>query len=134
MVSRSPCWNTVIAKVFGSHDYIHELKFKKTGKKFKSFKEWNKDRWQHLIEDVIGYADYVEKVLNDKDESPGCKVSEIVLDVGEDQLPILPEAIKGVRGSETADVAKRIIRAYFTRHYRVSSFFFFNIQMNFMTK
>lgn len=100
-----------------SHDYISDFYYKKSGKKFKSFKEWNQGRWQTLIQDVIAYADYVDKAKSEKDEQLPT-AAPILLGVGPRNLPLLPTEKKGVRGSETADDAKKIIRAYFTRHYR----------------
>ena len=104
-----------------SHDYISDFYLKKSGTKIKSFKDWNQGRWQTLIQDVIGYADYVDKAKSEKEEQLPAS-APITLEAGLHNLPLLPEMKTGVRGVETADDAKKIIRAYFTRHYSMVYF------------
>jgi hypothetical protein len=66
---------------------------------------------------MIGYANYVDKERKETTEalSPPAQVK---LDKGPGMLPLLPVAVKGVRGSEVAKQAQEIIRSYFLRHYR----------------
>jgi hypothetical protein len=100
-----------------SHDYISSLYAQTHGKQIKTFKEWSNTKYSRLIEDVIGYANYVNEEWKDKSEeitpSP-----EVTLNVGPAQLPLLPPAVKGPRGWEVSQRAQEIIRAYFTKHYR----------------
>ena len=91
------------------------------GKKFKTFKEWNPQGYTRLVEDVIGYANYVKQ---QKMAAPEPMVepspAPVVLESGPGQLPLIPPMVQGIRGTEVAKQVKDIIRAYFSRHYRES--------------
>lgn len=98
------------------------------GKKFKTFKEWNSDGYDRLIQDVIGYANYVDKERKEDAEPNSASNAPDPVNFlkGPGGLPLLPLEVKGVRGSELAKHAREIIRAYFLRHYRriISSYIF----------
>jgi hypothetical protein len=100
-----------------SHDYIADIHLKSHGKKFKTFKEWNPKGYERIVEDLIGYADYVSNERKDGDE-PEDKPCPVTLTAGDGLLPLLPPPVSGVRGTEIAKQAQEIIRAYFLRHYR----------------
>ena len=107
-----------------SHDYIAEIHAKSHGKRFKTFKEWKGEAYGQLVQDMIGYANYVDEQRKDNqngesDPSP----SPVILERGEGNLPILPPETKGVKGTEVAKHAQEIIRAYFLRHYRKKLYF-----------
>jgi hypothetical protein len=83
-------------------------------------KEWNPKGYQRIVEDLIGYADYVtteRQVEGDPEPRP----APVTLNSGEGLLPLLPPPVNGVRGTEIAKHAQEIIRAYFLRHYRESN-------------
>jgi hypothetical protein len=83
----------------------------------KTFKEWNEKGYGRLVEEMIGYANYVHEQRNDTSE-PSQPAAPINFDSGPGSLPLLPAENKGVRGSEVAKHAQEVIRAYFLRHYR----------------
>src|SRR5258705_298941 len=102
-----------------SHDYIADLHAQSHGKKFKTFKEWNSQVYSRIVQDMIGYANYVDKQRKDEsDEGAASTPEPINFEKGPGGLPLLPSEVKGVRGMEVAKNAKEIIRAYFLRHYR----------------
>ena len=89
------------------------------GKKFKTFKEWNTKGYGRLVEDVIGYAQYVDQERTKESEDVSQETSGFVnYENGPGMLPLLLKELKGVRGVEVAKHANEIIRAYFLRHYR----------------
>lgn len=98
------------------------MHFKTHGKKLKTFKEWNPQGYNRLVEDIIGYANYV-KQQKMADPEPMAEPSPVavVLDSGPGKLPLIPPLAQGVRSAEVAKHAKDIIWAYFTRHYREST-------------
>jgi len=100
-----------------SHDYIADLHSKSHGKKFKTFKEWNGQGYSRLIQDMIGYANYVDQERKESSNSDPVP-APINFERGPRGLPLLPPEIKGVRGMEVARNAQEIIRSYFLRHYR----------------
>ena len=85
----------------------------------KNSREWNSKGYERIIEDLIGYADYVDAERKDMGEVAP-KPTPITLNTGPGMLPLLPPPSKGVRGSETAKQGQEIVRAYFLRHYRES--------------
>jgi hypothetical protein len=100
-----------------SNDIIAALHARNTGKEFKTFKEWNEKGYGRLVEEMIGYANYVHEQRNEDPESSQ-PAAPINFDSGPGSLPLLPPENKGIRGSEVAKHAQEIIRAYFLRHYR----------------
>lgn len=107
-----------------SHDYIADIHAKNHGKKFKTFKEWNGEGYSRIVQDMIGYANYVDKQRKEEAVGDPSTISEpITFENGSGGLPLLPLEVKGVRGSEIAKHAQEIIRAYFLRHYRNISIF-----------
>ena len=117
-----------------SHDYISGLHSKATGKKIKTFKEWNAKGYARLIEDIIGYAQYVDQETKESstDETGfGPESNQFTnFEVGPGMLPLLPKELKGVRGGEVAKHATEVIRSYFTRHYHKSVTYFSWIILN----
>ena len=103
--------------IIPSHDYIADLHVKTHGKRFKTFKEWNGPAYQKLVQDMIGYANYVDKERK-HDDTPEPSSVPVIFERGPAMLPLLPEAVSGVRRTETAKQAQEIVRAYFLRHYR----------------
>ena len=92
---------------------------KSHGKKFQTFKEWNRDGYSWIVQDMIGYANYVDKQRKEDVEGDTSTIPEpVTFEKGSGGLPLLPLEVKGVRGSEIAKHAQEIIRAYFLRHYR----------------
>lgn len=93
------------------------MHFKTHGKKFKTFKKFNAQGYNRLVDDVIGYANYVKQ---QKMAAPEVKAEEgsapVVLECGAGQLPLIPSMVHRVCGAEVAKQAKEIIRAYFLRH------------------
>ena len=100
-----------------SHDYISDLHAQDSGRKFKTFKEWNVKGYSRLVEDIIGYAQYVDTERNEKaEEDTGA--DKISFADGPGMLPLIPTEAKGVRGLEPAKHTQEVIRSYFSRHYR----------------
>jgi hypothetical protein len=116
-VGQASCSHLSPKKTSYSHDYIANIHLKSHGKKFKTFREWNSKGYDRLINDVIGYADYVAAERQDTGE-PEVKPTPVTLNSGAGLLPLLPPAVNGVRGTEIARQAQEIVRAYFLRHYR----------------
>ena len=73
---------------------------------------------QHMIE----YANYI-KEQRSEESSPSSdpKSAPVVFEAGAGELPLLPPPVHGARSEEIAKLAKELIRAYFTRHYRRST-------------
>jgi hypothetical protein len=90
---------------------------KSHGKKFKTFKEWNGQGYARIIQDMIGYANYVDQQRKDG-ASLDSEPVPVNFERGPGNLPLLPPEVKGVRGMEIAKNAQEIIRAYFLKHYR----------------
>jgi len=68
---------------------------------------------------MIGYAEYVKKA---RTESPAGETESgiedsVLLTEGPGGLPLLPVAVKGVRGEETSKLAGKLVREYFLQHY-----------------
>ena len=76
---------------------------------------------KRIVADMIGYAEYVKKARSDEKlvENDGSMEESYLLVKGPGGLPLLPAAVKGVRGEETAKLSEKIIRAYFLDHYRM---------------
>jgi hypothetical protein len=103
----------------GSHDYISNIHANNHGKKIKTFKEWNSQGYGRIVQEMIGYANYVDRQRKEEVEDDVPHISEPVnFENGPGGLPLLPAEVKGVRGSETTKHAQEIIRSYFLRHYR----------------
>jgi uncharacterized short protein YbdD (DUF466 family) len=101
-----------------SHDYVAELHAKSHGKRFKTFKEWKGEGYSQIVQDMIGYANYVDKQRKknpnpDSDSAP----APVMFETGPGKLLLLPPEAKGVKGIEIAKNAQEIICAYFLRHY-----------------
>jgi hypothetical protein len=86
---------------------------KNHGKSFKTFKEWNVLGYGRIIQDMIGYANYVDKQRKEEAEEDPTISPPINFENRPGGLPLLPLEFKGVRGSEIAKHAQEIIRAYF---------------------
>lgn len=116
----------LLMNLLNSHDYIADLHSKSHGKKFKTFKEWNKDGYSRIVQDMIGYANYVDKQRKEDAEGDSSTIPEpVIFEKGAGGLPLLPAEVKGARGAEIAKHAQEIIRGYFLRHYRITCFPFF---------
>ena len=90
---------------------------KSTGKRFQTFKEWNEKGYQRIVEDMMGYAKYVNAERTSAESVPVVP-TPITFDTGLGMLPMLSPATKGARGVEITKQAQDIVRAYFNRHYR----------------
>jgi hypothetical protein len=101
-----------------SNDYVAELYAKSHGKKFKTFKEWNSQGYSRIVQEMIGYANYVHQEKQEETEDVISTPEPVNFKNGPGNLPLLPEAVNGVKGVEVAKQAKEIIRSYFLRHYR----------------
>jgi uncharacterized short protein YbdD (DUF466 family) len=44
-----------------SHDYVADLHAKSNAKRFKRFKEWNSQGYGRIVQEMIGYDNYVDK-------------------------------------------------------------------------
>ena len=68
---------------------------------------------------MIGYAEYVKKARTaDPAIQNDNKLEDSqVLVQGPGGLPLLPAAVKGVRGEETAKFAGKLVQEYFLEHY-----------------
>ena len=95
-----------------SHDYILDMHSKSTGKRFQTFKEWNEKRYQRIVEDMMGYAKYVNAERTSAESVPVVPAL-ITFDTGLGMLPMLSPATKGARGVEIAKQAQDIVQAYF---------------------
>jgi len=106
-----------------SNDYISHLESQQGPKKFLPFSRWNPAAHKRIVADMIGCAEYVKRVrtesLAGKKES-GIEDSVLLMQ-GPGGLPLLPVAVKGVRGEETSKLAGKLVREYFLQHY--SSFY-----------
>ena len=107
-----------ISQVYFSHDYIADLHAQGSGTKFKTFKEWNEKGYARLVEDLIGYAQYVDQERNAKADEDLSAADKINFENGPGMLPLIPMEVKGIRGGEVAKHANEVIRSYFSRHYR----------------
>ena len=107
------------ADIMASHDYISDLHSKSHGNKFKTFKEWNAQGYSRIVQDMIGYANYVDKQRREECVMDPEALPEVInFEKGPGGLLLLPLEVKGLRGLETAKHAREIIRAFFLRHYR----------------
>jgi len=70
---------------------------------------------------MIGYANYVDQERQETGDDPRPCPDPVNFVKGPGNLPLLPPESKGVRGTEVAQQAKEVIRAYFLRHYRRSN-------------
>jgi hypothetical protein len=100
---------------------VADLHAKSHGKRFKSFNQWNTQGYRRIVEDMIGYATYVENERK-QEADPDSPPEPVIFESGPGGLPLLPSEVKGVRGLEIAKHAQEIIRAYFLRHYREGPF------------
>ena len=83
------------------------------------FKEWKGDGYGQLVQDMIGYANYVDEQRREiSDGDVGQTPSPVNFESGPGNLPLLPPEAKGVKGVEVSKNAQEIIRAYYLRHYR----------------
>jgi len=100
-----------------SHDYIADLYSKSSGKKIKTFKEFNSQGYTRLVQEMISYANYVDQERRNTAD-PAAVPTKVNFDNGPGNLPLLPSEVIGIKGVEVAQHAKEIIRSYFLRHYR----------------
>jgi hypothetical protein len=101
-----------------SHDYVANIHLKNHGKSFKTFSEWSGVKYLPIIQHIVGYANYVDQQRKEESEPEMDDMEPINFDSGPGMLPLLPEAVHGVRGIEVGKDAQEIIRAYFLCHYR----------------
>ena len=108
-----------------SNDYISHLDSQGGPKKFLPFKDWNPAAHKRIVADMIGYAEYVKKARIEntvvgKEIVTGIEDSPLLVQ-GPGGLPLIPLAVKGVRGEETSKWAGKIVREYFLQHYSLFS-------------
>ena len=65
-----------------------------------SCKEWNTQGYSRIVQNMIGYANYVDKQRKeepamDSDDAP----EPVIFEKGPGGLPLLPMEVKGLRGS-----------------------------------
>jgi len=108
------CLSYLISLISFSHDYIADLHAKSHSQRFKTFKEWNQQGYSRIVQDMIGYANYVDSQRKTEADPDASTTPEpFTFENGPGGLPLLPMEVKGVRGSETAKHAQDIIRSYF---------------------
>jgi len=75
------------------------------------------------MEQLINYANYVKEQRNEEQIEQDVKPEPILFKAGPGDLPLLPAPVYGARSTEIARHAKEVVRAYFLRHYRKTTFF-----------